>query len=197
LIYEVLVRGRGIISLASEIAEPGSRNFASGDEKNICDHKINNKFMQDFKKLFLTYKEKLQEIYPDFEIEHVGGSSIPEALTKGDLDIAVRIPKEKFLFAISEGKKFYEVYHPTLWSEHFALLVDWVDETKVNILLVVKDGPWDTYVLVRDFLISNKGRLREYNEIKDAYLKEAITKEEYFAKKDSFFKKVLHQDLKI
>ncbi|CAM3485341.1 hypothetical protein PAMA111031_04255 [Paraphotobacterium marinum] len=43
-------------------------------------------------KLFEKYKNKIQSILPKAKIEHIGSSSIPNAISKGDLDILIGVP---------------------------------------------------------------------------------------------------------
>ncbi len=46
--------------------------------------------------LFETERAILVKLFPDAAIEHIGGTSISGAISKGDLDINVRIKPEAF-----------------------------------------------------------------------------------------------------
>ncbi|WP_337922817.1 GrpB family protein, partial [Vibrio cholerae] len=49
---------------------------------------------------FLRYQSEIQELLPDARIEHVSASSIPMAISKGDLDIFVGVEMGDFGLAI-------------------------------------------------------------------------------------------------
>ena len=46
--------------------------------------------------LFLEHRKKIKQIVPQADIQHVGSTAIPDTLTKGDLDIQVRVTQELF-----------------------------------------------------------------------------------------------------
>lgn len=43
------------------------------------------------KDLFLRYKSEIKELVSEARVEHIGASSIPTAISKGDLDIFVGV----------------------------------------------------------------------------------------------------------
>src|SRR5688572_2454533 len=45
---------------------------------------------------FRRYRRRLQRLLPRAEILHVGSTAVPGSLTKGDLDIQVRVEREAF-----------------------------------------------------------------------------------------------------
>jgi len=45
---------------------------------------------------FEAEREKIRRLAPRAEILHTGGTAVPEALTRGDLDIHVRVPGGDF-----------------------------------------------------------------------------------------------------
>ena len=148
------------------------------------------------KKLFEHHVKKISERLPGLEIEHVGGSSIPGALTKGDLDIVIRTERDSFLKIVEALKELYgPKYVDSLWNENFALYQDYTSPVKVDIMVTIKDSPYDTFTKVRDFLIANKDALDEYNEIKTHFNK--IPYPEYLERKLVFFQKIIKDRLNI
>ncbi len=125
-------------------------------------------------------------------IQHVGGSSIPGAKTKGDLDISVQTSEGDFDDFCRKMEGIAHIHHPELWTKDFAIFNTYDGTTKVDIMLVVKGSDYDTFGKTRDILISNPFLLEEYNVIKERFL--AGTPEYYLAKKD-FFKKILAKDV--
>lgn len=45
---------------------------------------------------FDHHREQVLRLVPDAEVEHVGATSVPGALTKGDLDVLVRVHPSQF-----------------------------------------------------------------------------------------------------
>jgi len=48
-------------------------------------------FKDNAEKTFLLQKELIKGYLPEADIQHVGSTAIPKSITKGDLDIQVRI----------------------------------------------------------------------------------------------------------
>ncbi|WP_201318804.1 GrpB family protein [Paenibacillus sp. EPM92] len=57
-----------------------------------CNHSVNDKAHQ----LFIEQRERIKQVVPDGDIQHAGSTAIPDTLTKGDLDIQVRVSQENF-----------------------------------------------------------------------------------------------------
>src|SRR3990167_11300559 len=74
--------------------------------------------------LFKIEKQKLTALFPDAVVEHVGGTSVPGSLSKGDLDINIRIAPEDFERAVETLKTLYEINQLDNWSEGFASFKD-------------------------------------------------------------------------
>ena len=51
-------------------------------------------FADKINNLFESEKKRLLEFIPSVDIQHIGGTSIPDSISKGDLDINVRVKKE-------------------------------------------------------------------------------------------------------
>lgn len=50
---------------------------------------------------FVRHRARVAELIPGAEIEHVGSTSIPGALTKGDVDLLVRVEQADLSGAIA------------------------------------------------------------------------------------------------
>lgn len=104
---------------------------------------------------------------PNATIEHVGGSAIVGAKTKGDLDIAVQVSKEDFLEAQKSLYGLYSEKNTQYWSDSFSIFHTIDDSVPIDIMLVVRGTKWDTFVIFRDLINGNKELFAEYNEMKD------------------------------
>ena len=77
-------------------------------------------FIYQANKLFNEQKKIILDLIPSAKIEHIGSTAIPGSITKGDLDINVRIQEKNFNHAINVLKKLYEINQPENWTENFA-----------------------------------------------------------------------------
>jgi len=140
------------------------------------------------KELFKKHKSMIESHIPNAEIEHVGGTAIDCAKTKGDLDISVCVEKDDFNFAQNKLHELYIPKHSEIWSESFSVFY-YDDFMPIDIILVVKKSKWDTFVIFRDILKENKNLLDEYNLLKDSFIgKDDIFQHE---QKKRFYGKVL------
>lgn len=136
--------------------------------------------------LFALEKEKLLKIFPTCQAEHIGGTSVPGSVTKGDLDINLRVPAEDFFRVVEELKNIYQINQPNNWSENFASFKD--DSRDLGIQVTVLGSPEDYYVAQREYLINHSEELRELNSLKLKY--EGKDMQKYREEKGNFFEKL-------
>ncbi|HEY4483279.1 MAG TPA: GrpB family protein [Candidatus Paceibacterota bacterium] len=138
------------------------------------------------KKHFEIEKARILKSFPDAIVEFVGSSSIPGALTLGDLDIQVRVARDKFDEVVAKLKEFYHVNRPERWEEGLALL-HWKDhpEIPMSIVVTVIDSPNDNYHKERDLFKNNPHLLEKYNNLKRGF--EGKSVEDYKAAKRKLF----------
>src|SRR3954464_2583326 len=59
---------------------------------------------------FQYHSREIRLLVPSATVEHIGATSIPGALTKGDVDLLVRVPAEAFLAAAEAlGRRYTTV----------------------------------------------------------------------------------------
>jgi GrpB-like predicted nucleotidyltransferase (UPF0157 family) len=138
------------------------------------------------KEYFDIESDRMQALFPNLLTEHVGGTAIPGAITKGDLDIQVRVTSEDFKKVCEVLKEFYHVNHPELWNDELAIFHR-KDHPVIpmSIMVTVIDSPYDEYALTRDVLKNNLELLKKYNQIKLSYVNKDET--EYSIAKKNFF----------
>lgn len=135
---------------------------------------------------FEREKDKLSKIIPQANIEHIGSTAIPNSMTKGDLDIQIRVGKRDFLEAVEQLKKLYEINQPENWTEDYASFKDDEGNMPVGVQLTVKDSKDDKLFQEQQRLLSNNPEvLREYNAIKLGFEGKDI--DEYRAARMRFF----------
>jgi len=72
---------------------------------------------------FEREREELRRLLPAAEVLHTGATSVPDALTRGDLDIHVRVAADAFAEACDALRRSYVAYRPAMWSTGFAAFV--------------------------------------------------------------------------
>ena len=116
--------------------------------------------------VFDELRSRVATLLPEAEIEHVGSTSTPVALTKGDLDICVLVERSDFLEA---DRLLAEHFARNVGSDQTDSLSSFVDDSKavaVGVQLVVRGGREDFFVRWRDLLRRSPDVLSAYNELK-------------------------------
>lgn len=133
--------------------------------------------------LFESEKQKLYGLFPDVDIEHIGGTAVPGSISKGDLDINIRVTTEDFESVIEALKTFYKINQPKNWSKEFASFKD--DSRKLGVQVTVIGSPEDYFVAQREYLKNHPEAVSELNALKEKF--EGRDMEEYRKAKEEFF----------
>jgi len=140
-------------------------------------------------KVFEEQRARINKLIPYTDIQHVGSTSIPNSVTKGDLDLTIRVPRGKFKQAVEELQSIYGINQPENWSDTFA---SFKDEKNLGIdfgaQLVVKNSKSDDFIKLRDILLKNSDLVEELNAIKIRY--EGKSMVDYRKEKADFFQKL-------
>lgn len=117
---------------------------------------------------FKIQKAFLNKLIPSADIQHVGATSVPGSLTKGDLDIQIRVPKSKFVSARTVLSQHYKPNHQNdIWTEEFASFENYANPAiPIGIQLTVQGSNYDEFYKIRDLFINNPKLLKRYNAIK-------------------------------
>lgn len=141
--------------------------------------------------IFENHQMRIARLLPAADVQHVGGTAVPGALTKGDIDLAVRVPKAAFKDALRTLESAYEIHQPNNWIPTYASFKDDVsEELPVGVQLTVSGSEDDVFVATRDLLRNSSEMLSRYNDIKRAHKNDSET---YRASKAVFFKNLLNR----
>jgi GrpB-like predicted nucleotidyltransferase (UPF0157 family) len=142
---------------------------------------------------FEKHRREVVALLPDAEVEHVGATAVPGALTKGDVDLLARVSERDFAEAVSILRKRYVVHQPHNWTQTLASFkVPDASEPPVGVQLVVAGSDADGFFgPFRDLLINTPALLADYNELKLRL--DGLDYESYTERKAEFVEKVLHQ----
>ncbi|WP_238280623.1 GrpB family protein [Methylobacterium goesingense] len=100
------------------------------------------------------------------DIRHVGATAIPGCLTKGDLDLVVRVDAADFPAAEVCLAARFARNAGSIRTEDFAAFADDGQPLPLGIQLTVKGGPFDVFHHFADALRGDAGLLERYNALK-------------------------------
>jgi GrpB-like predicted nucleotidyltransferase (UPF0157 family) len=140
---------------------------------------------------FDRHRGKLRQRLPYARVDHVGSTSVPGALTKGDVDLLVRVDSERFDEAAARLREGYAVHQPENWTATYASFVDPSERTPpVGVQLVVAGSSEESlFIPFREALIADSELLSRYNELKARHDGESY--ELYTSLKGRFVEEVL------
>lgn len=138
-----------------------------------------------------AHRARIRAALPAVEIEHVGSTAIPGALTKGDLDLLVRVPAARFAAAVATLRRLYAVHQPENWTPTYASFADAAaSDPPVGVQLAVAGSADDAlFGPFRDALIADPALLEEYNALKRGL--DGADYERYTDVKGAFVERVL------
>ncbi|TGD98580.1 GrpB family protein [Methylobacterium nonmethylotrophicum] len=142
-------------------------------------------------RLFAALAGDLAAVLPaTAELLHVGATAIPGCLTKGDLDIVVRVEAADFAQADAALAGRFTRNTGSDRTEDFAAFEDGDRVPPLGIQLVVRGGAYDDFHRFAEALRRDPDRLRRYNDLKRAFHGRPM--EAYRAAKGAFIASVLH-----
>lgn len=142
-------------------------------------------------RLFDTIARQLAEALPAAGIVHVGSTALPGSLTKGDLDIVVRVSASDFPRAEALLATMFERNVGSFHSHELASFVDASTDPELGVQLVAAGSKLDHFVLWRDRLASDAALRRAYDELKRGF--EGQSMDDYRAAKAAFIAERLYQ----
>jgi endonuclease/exonuclease/phosphatase (EEP) superfamily protein YafD len=109
---------------------------------------------------------RLREIGIHAELVLTGGSSLPGALTGGDIDLHLRVEPTQFEAVTRRMRETHVVVHPEIWSRSLATFAA-PDDPRVGIAVTPIDSEHDRrFRGAWDRLRSDRGALAAYNDMK-------------------------------
>jgi GrpB-like predicted nucleotidyltransferase (UPF0157 family) len=117
---------------------------------------------------FEVHRARIDARLPGAEIEHVGSTSIPGALTKGDLDLLVRVDATELDTAVQTVRDMYAVHQPENWTQTYASFVDpTASDPPVGVQVAVRGSADDRlFGPFREAMIADPVLLAAYNRLK-------------------------------
>ena len=139
--------------------------------------------------LFVRYECGIKKLIPKARVEHVGSSSIPLAVSKGDLDIFVGVELSELELAIERLTTLgFNEKLDTLRTPELCMLES-TSSDDVALQVVANGSEFECFLAFRDKLRANPALVQQYNTLKMAC--EGWSQDEYREKKSTFIEHVL------
>ncbi len=138
---------------------------------------------------FELWKEEISRLLPGVEVHHVGATSIPGSLTKGDLDICLRVPQEQFAAADATLAGRFARDAGYVQTTSYSSFKEYDSDPELGIQLVVAGGPEDFFLRLRDALRADPALVERLNTLRRRHAGGEMPG--YRAEKDEFYQIVL------
>lgn len=123
-------------------------------------------YQQRCAQLFNSYQKDISALLPFTKIEHIGSSAIPNAISKGDLDIYIEVIPEQFEFAIEQLKTLNFIEKQNTLRTHELCMLESLNNDDVAFQIVVTDSVFTFFLTFKNKLISSPTLVNEYNQLK-------------------------------
>lgn len=123
------------------------------------------------------------------EIRHIGATAVPGCLTKGDLDIVVRVPKQAFCDANDLLASRFQRNSGSIKTDSFSAFEDATGDPHLGIQLTAIGGPHDFFHVFVEALCRSQELVDQYNQLKRSF--DGIDMATYRLAKDAFVESVL------
>ncbi|QRQ12093.1 GrpB family protein [Acinetobacter pittii] len=123
-------------------------------------------YQQRCTQLFNSYKKEISTLLPFAKIEHIGSSAIPNAISKGDLDIYVEVKPDQFKFAIERLKTLNFIEKQNTLRTHELCILESLNNDDVAFQIVVTDSVFTFFLAFKNKLINSPTLVNEYNQLK-------------------------------
>ena len=141
--------------------------------------------------LYEYTRDRLVEILPPKSlIEHIGATAVPGCLTKGDLDLVVRVEAPLFAQADRALVSMFDRNAKSVQTESFSAFEDRSANMSVGIQLTTIGGEFDVFHQFADRLRQNPNLVEQYNALKRRF--EGKSMEDYRDAKSAFIESVLN-----
>lgn len=140
--------------------------------------------------LYNDYRNRILSVLPYARVEHIGSSSIPECISKGDLDIFVGVDFAELETSVQYLCKLgLHEKQNTLRTDSLCMLVCDDESQDVAIQVVANGSDFECFLVFRNKLMENPDLVKKYNAVKIASLH--LQEDDYRAKKSEFINWVL------
>jgi GrpB-like predicted nucleotidyltransferase (UPF0157 family) len=163
--------------------------LVSSDEEETVHFAPEQHFREAVSELFQRVRSHLETLVPSADVQHVGSTAIPGSLTKGDLDVQVRVPYSEYEAAKEKLSRVYGINTGGFASHDAISFEDLGGQHSLGIHLTVIGGTADIQWKFRDALVASAVLRERYDQLKRKF--EGRSMESYREAKAEFVSRVL------
>lgn len=142
--------------------------------------------------LYAQHRDVILTMLPKADVQHVGSTAIAQGLTKGDLDLQVRVPVQDFQTALEKLGRVYAPNAGSVRTDSFASFKDEHEDMAVGIQLCVKGSQHDVFWKIRDVMIQHPSFREQYDALKRRF--DGHPMEAYRRAKEEFFDRLMQSE---
>lgn len=126
-----------------------------------------NQYQAHAAQVFADVQAMLARVLPQASIEHVGASSIPGAISRGDLDVLVIVPPGTLEQAVATLCPLgYQEKPDTLRTAQLCMLVSPRSDIDLALQVIEAGSKFEFFLHFRDALRADSALVEAYNRIK-------------------------------
>ena len=133
-------------------------------------------------------RRDVRVLAPGVELEHIGATSMPDGVTKGDVDVNLRVDADRFDQVVGALSSRFDVAQPQNWTETYASFSDTRRGVPLGIQVTVRGSDDDFLVALRDLMRDDPELRHEYDAIKRANARAG--RDAYWHAKHDFLRRV-------
>jgi GrpB-like predicted nucleotidyltransferase (UPF0157 family)/GNAT superfamily N-acetyltransferase len=122
----------------------------------------------DVDALLRELRRDLRLLVPGVVLEHIGATSMPDSITKGDVDVNLRVAPQRFDSVVAALAARFDVAQPQNWSGTYASFSDTRRGLPLGIQVTVAGSDDDFLVELRDRMREDPDLRRRYDAVKRA-----------------------------
>lgn len=143
------------------------------------------------KAIFEEWKTIIETEIPSSHVEHIGSTAICGALTKGDIDLYVEVPKDIHAKAVSTIETMDFIIKRDTYRDAHLCMLEHQNIKSLAVQVVASGSKYRFFLDFRDALNCDQRLVEQYNALK-ASCKDA-TLEQYRERKSQFIGNVLDE----
>ncbi|WP_080875828.1 GrpB family protein [Oceanobacillus timonensis] len=160
--------------------------------KEIVTFAPEEKYRDKAEKVFQKHRNLIKNCLPEVEVYHVGSTAIKGSLTKGDVDLQVRVSQGNFNKTKEILMKLYDINEESDQTSFFCAFEKKDEILPLGVQLTVIGSSVDNFRKLTQFFIENPTFIESYNQLKRKF--EGKDMKLYRDEKAIFIAKLLSSD---
>ncbi len=119
--------------------------------------------------VYQNVRSRIKDLLPESDCRHIGATSIPKSLSKGDLDVLVMVKSAYFTKAELILSKHFKENIGTEFTTDFHSFVSIEYPIDVGIQLKSEESKWPCFLQWQKLLLEDEEVHNEYDELKRSF----------------------------